>query len=48
MTVLPVITREWRAEARRPCTHWLRVVGAGALLLTAILLWRHGRATFLP
>ena len=36
MNVLPVITRELRAEARVPFTYWLRVLGAGALIVTAV------------
>jgi ABC-type transport system involved in multi-copper enzyme maturation permease subunit len=32
MTVLPVIVRELRSQARQPLTYWLRVLGAGALL----------------
>lgn len=35
VTLLPVIGRELRAEARRPFTHSLRVLGAGALILVA-------------
>ncbi len=35
MTVWPVIVRELRAEARRPFNYWLRLLGAGALLLAA-------------
>ena len=33
MSVLPVIERELRAASRQPLTHWLRVLGVGALLL---------------
>lgn len=32
MNVLPVITRELRAQARQPFTYWLRVLGLGAML----------------
>lgn len=32
MTVLPVIVRELRAQARQPSTYWLRVVAAGAVI----------------
>lgn len=34
MIVLPVIARELRAEARGAFTYWLRVIGAGALMVT--------------
>lgn len=37
MNLLPVITRELRAEARHPSTYWLRVLGAGAVIAAAIL-----------
>jgi ABC-type transport system involved in multi-copper enzyme maturation permease subunit len=33
MSAWPVIVRELRAEARRPANYWLRVIGAGLLLL---------------
>jgi len=33
MTFLPVIDRELRAEARSPYHHWLRLTGAGAVLV---------------
>ncbi|HXP60801.1 MAG TPA: hypothetical protein VN829_09940 [Dongiaceae bacterium] len=33
MSLLPVIERELRAASRQPLTHWLRVLGVGALLL---------------
>ena len=36
MNVLPVITRELRAEARSPFTYWLRVLGAGAVIAAAV------------
>ena len=36
MNVLPVITRELRAEARSPFTYWLRVLGAGAVIVAAV------------
>ncbi len=32
MNVLPVISRELRAQARQPFTYWLRVLGLGAML----------------
>lgn len=32
MNVLPVITRELRAQARQPFTYWMRVVGVAVLL----------------
>lgn len=37
MNVLPVINRELRAEARSPFTYWLRVLGAGTVILAAAL-----------
>ena len=40
MTILPVIKRELRAEARRPFNYWLRVLGAAvAVLVCAVLIW---------
>jgi len=39
MTVLPVIERELRTEARHPLTYWLRVIGATALLVAAAMFW---------
>src|SRR5690242_19895131 len=40
MTVLPVIKRELRAEARRSFNYWLRVMGgAAAFLVCAALIW---------
>jgi hypothetical protein len=43
MSVLPVIVRELRAQARQPITHWLRIVG-GISVVGAILaaLWSVG------
>ena len=41
MTLLPVVGRELCAESRRPFNYWLRVLGAGALIVVAAL-------TFLP
>lgn len=38
MTFLPVIERELRAESRRPFNYWLRVIGAGALIVAAALV----------
>src|SRR5712671_3578217 len=35
MTLLPVIVRELRAEARHSFTYWLRVLGATALLFVS-------------
>ncbi len=32
MNVLPVITRELRAQARQPFTYWLRVLGLVAMI----------------
>ncbi len=44
MSVLPVIVRELRAQARQPLTYWLRVIGgislAGALALALLALSR--------
>ncbi len=37
MNVRPLITRELRAEARRPHAHWVRTLAAG--FLTLVLLW---------
>jgi hypothetical protein len=37
MKVLPVITRELRAQARQPFTYWLRALGVVALLGGAVL-----------
>ena len=43
MNVLPVINRELRAEARSPFTYWLRVLGAGTVILAAALfIMLHG------
>lgn len=39
MTVLPVITRELRAQARSHFTYLMRVVAAAALLLVFLLFW---------
>src|SRR5262245_32263709 len=39
MTVLPVIVRELRAEARHAFNYWLRVLGALALLFVTIVMW---------
>ncbi len=33
MTVLPIIERELRVQARKPFTYWLRVAGLGLVLL---------------
>jgi len=46
MNVLPVIVRELRAESRSPFTYWLRVLGAGAVVMTAayFVLTYHFRA----
>lgn len=37
MNVLPVITRELRAQARQPFTFWLRMLGVAALLVCGFL-----------
>src|SRR5438045_1163968 len=34
--ISPVVIRELRAEARHPFTYWLRVLGASAMVLTAV------------
>jgi ABC-type transport system involved in multi-copper enzyme maturation permease subunit len=45
MTVLPVIVRELRSQARQPLTYWLRVLAAGALLMTfAVAILAHESA----
>lgn len=36
MSAWPVIVRELRAEARRPANYWLRVIGAGLVLLIVL------------
>src|SRR6266478_3269308 len=43
MSVLPVIVRELRSQARQPLTHWLRIIG-GLSVVAAILaaLWSIG------
>jgi ABC-type transport system involved in multi-copper enzyme maturation permease subunit len=48
MSILPVIVRELRAQARQPITHWLRMVG-GISVVGAILaaLWSAGGMVFL-
>ena len=38
MTFLPVVGRELCAESRRPFTYWLRVIGAGALMIAAAMV----------
>ena len=45
MSILPVIARELRAQARQPLTYWLRVVGA-LLVFGAIgcALWKMGQS----
>ncbi len=41
MSVLPVIVRELRMQARQPLTYWLRTVGAVAVFgAVALALWR--------
>src|SRR2546427_10488082 len=37
MTLLPVISRELRASARHAFTYYLRLLGAGALVLASLL-----------
>lgn len=36
MTLIPIIARELRIQARLTSTYWLRVLGVGSLLLTAL------------
>src|SRR5262245_9260666 len=44
MSVIPIIVRELRAQARQPWTHWLRVAGAVSVLAAmAIAVWSVGR-----
>ncbi len=38
MNALPVIVRELRTEARHPLNYWLRVLGAGVMLVIAIFV----------
>jgi ABC-type transport system involved in multi-copper enzyme maturation permease subunit len=50
MSVLPVIVREMRAQARQPLTHWLRIVGGISVVgAIAAAFWAvretHGRQT---
>ena len=47
MSVIPVIVRELRAQARQPLTHWLRVAG-GISVVGAIVaaLWAVGETTY--
>jgi hypothetical protein len=39
MTSLPVIARELQSQSRQPFTYWVRVLVAGALLVTAFLFF---------
>src|SRR5436190_286124 len=40
MSVLPIIVRELRAQARQPLTHWLRLVGGISVAAAiAVALW---------
>ena len=41
MNALPVIVRELRTEARHPLNYWLRVLGAGVMLVMAIFVVLH-------
>ncbi len=44
MSVLPVIVRELRTQARQPLTHWLRVIGAVSIAGAVVAaLWTLGR-----
>src|SRR5258708_2907444 len=43
MSVLPVIVRELRSQARQPLTHWLRLLGGMSVLAAiAVALWTLG------
>src|SRR5579884_1781379 len=42
MTSLPIVERELRVSARRHLTYWLRVAGAGGLLLVFGLMFTVG------
>src|SRR5437667_5435693 len=43
MSVLPVIVRELRSQARQPLTHWLRLLGGLSVLAAiAVALWTLG------
>ena len=43
MSVLPIIVRELRSQARQPLTHWLRMVGGVSVIgAIAAALWAIG------
>src|SRR6266850_6137483 len=43
MSVLPVIIRELRSQARQPLTHWLRIVGGLSVVAAIVVaLWSIG------
>src|SRR6266853_3723707 len=43
MSVLPVIVRELRSQARQPLTHWLRIVGGLSVVAAIVVaLWSIG------
>src|SRR5882724_8508583 len=43
MSVLPVIIRELRAQARQPLTHWLRIIGGLSVVAAIVVaLWSIG------
>jgi hypothetical protein len=41
MTVVPVIGRELRAQARQPLTYWLRIIGGLSLAAAFFAAWWH-------
>ena len=46
MSVLPVIVRELRSQARQPLTYWLRLVGGISVVLAiGMALWTMGAIT---
>src|SRR5437588_8645980 len=46
MSVLPVIVRELRSQARQPLTYWLRLVGGVSVVLAiGMALWTMGAIT---
>src|SRR4051812_3162879 len=49
MSVLPVIIRELRAQARQPLTHWLRMAGGFSVVgAVAAALWAVGEMNSRP
>jgi len=41
MTVVPVIGRELRAQARQPLTYWLRIIGGLSIAAAFLAAWWH-------